>query len=71
MQGAYAGQVPQPKGICARSRTMSPLLYFFLLSIRMLGLPSGVLFVTSTPKFTTAVEDVLMRLDCLAVPSST
>jgi hypothetical protein len=67
----YAGQVPQPNGMCATSRTMSPLLYFFLLSIRMLGRPSGVLFVTSTPNCAAVVIDALMRFDFLAVASST
>jgi hypothetical protein len=67
----HAGHVPQPNGMCAMSKTISPLSYFFLLSRRMLGLPPGVLFVTSTPNFAVAVEVVLMRLDCLAVFSST
>jgi hypothetical protein len=67
----HAGHVPQPNGMCAISKTISPLSYFFLLSRRILGLPPGVLFVTSTPNFAVAVEVVLMRLDCLAVFSST
>jgi hypothetical protein len=50
---------------------MSPLSYFFLLSIRMLGRPSGVLFVTSTPNCAAVVMEPLMRFDCLAVASST
>jgi hypothetical protein len=50
---------------------MSPLLYFFLLSIRTLGRPSGHLFVVSTPNCAAVVMELLMRFDCLAVASST
>ena len=67
----YAGQVPQPVGMCATSMTTSPELYFFLLTSLRLGLPSGVSLVESTPHWTGTVVDALMRFVCLAVASST
>jgi hypothetical protein len=67
----YAGQVPQPVGMCATSMTTSPVSYFFLLTSRRLGLPPGVSLVESTPHCTGTVVDALMRFVCLAVSSST
>jgi hypothetical protein len=50
-----AGHVPHPTGICATSITTRPVLYDFLLDMRMLGLPFGVTFVLSTPQVTAFV----------------
>jgi hypothetical protein len=70
VKSTYAGHVPQPKGMWATSTTISPLSYVFLLSIRILGLPSGVWFCVSTPHEMAEVDE-LMRFVCLAVASLT
>lgn len=67
----YAGQVPQPVGMCSTSRTTSPVLYFFLLTNLRLGRPLGVSLVESTPHSADPAVDALMRFVCRAVASST
>lgn len=64
--GTYkAGHVPQPPGMCCRSRMNNPRVKRCLLSNLTLARPFGAWFVLSTPTYT-SFEPVLMRPLCCA-----